>query len=69
MMCADDIVICNESREQVEGNLERWRYALESRGLIVSCSKTEFMCLNERDSNGTVSLQEVEIKQVEELST
>ncbi|KAK3565386.1 hypothetical protein QTP86_007665 [Hemibagrus guttatus] len=33
MMLADDIVICSESREQVEENLERWRIALERRGM------------------------------------
>ncbi|KAK3566616.1 hypothetical protein QTP86_001541 [Hemibagrus guttatus] len=41
MMFADDIVICSESREHLEENLERWRFALERRGMKVSCSKTE----------------------------
>ncbi|KAK3543099.1 hypothetical protein QTP70_010645 [Hemibagrus guttatus] len=62
MMFADDIVICSESREQVEENLERWRFALERRGMKVSGSKTEYMCVNEREGSGTVRLQGEEVK-------
>ncbi|KAK3574504.1 hypothetical protein QTP86_008568 [Hemibagrus guttatus] len=62
MMFADDIVICSESREQVEENLERWRFALERRGMKVIRSKTEYMCVNEREGSGTVRLQGEEVK-------
>ncbi|KAK3525918.1 hypothetical protein QTP70_010973 [Hemibagrus guttatus] len=67
MMFADDIVICSESREQVEQNLERWRFALERRGMKVSRSKTEYMCVNERKGSGTVRLQGEEVKKVQEF--
>ncbi|KAK3562756.1 hypothetical protein QTP86_006962 [Hemibagrus guttatus] len=67
MMFADDIVICSESREQVEENLERWRFALERRGMKVSRSKTEYMCVNEREGSGTVRLQGEEVKKVHEF--
>ncbi|KAK3549965.1 hypothetical protein QTP86_016861 [Hemibagrus guttatus] len=67
MMFADDIVIWSESREQVEENLERWRFALERRGMKVSHSKTEYMCVNEREGSGTVRLQGEEVKKVQEF--
>ncbi|KAK3519762.1 hypothetical protein QTP70_003903 [Hemibagrus guttatus] len=67
MMFADDIVICSESREQVEENLERWRFALERRGMKVSRSKTEYMCVNEREGSGIVRLQGEEVKKVQEF--
>ncbi|KAK3528823.1 hypothetical protein QTP70_011718 [Hemibagrus guttatus] len=67
MMFADDIVICSESREQVEENLERWRFALERRGMKVSRSKTEYMCVNEREGSGTVRLKGEEVKKVQEF--
>ncbi|KAK3526994.1 hypothetical protein QTP86_006135 [Hemibagrus guttatus] len=67
MMFADDIVICSESREQVEENLERWRFALERRGMKVSGSKTEYMCVNEREGSGTVRLHGEEVKKVQEF--
>ncbi|KAK3530016.1 hypothetical protein QTP86_009917 [Hemibagrus guttatus] len=67
MMFADDIVICSESREQVQENLERWRFALERRGMKVSRSKTEYMCVNEREGSGTVRLQGEKMKKVQEF--
>ncbi|KAK3562891.1 hypothetical protein QTP86_011127 [Hemibagrus guttatus] len=59
--------IPSESREQVEENLERWRFALERRGMKVSRSKSEYMCVNEREGSGTVRLQGEEVKKVQEL--
>ncbi|MCJ8729445.1 hypothetical protein PDJAM_G00106430 [Pangasius djambal] len=67
MMFAIDIVICSESREQVEENLERWRFSLERRGMKVSRSKTEYMCVYEREGSGTVRLQGEEVKKVHEF--
>ncbi|KAK3569731.1 hypothetical protein QTP86_004055 [Hemibagrus guttatus] len=67
IMFADDIVICSESREQVEENLERWRFVLERRRMKVSRSKTEYMCVNEREGSGTVRLQGEEVKKVQEF--
>ena len=67
MMFADDIVICSERKEQVERSLERWRYALERRGMKVSRSKTEYMCVNERGDGETVELQGVEVPKVKEF--
>ena len=47
-MFADDINICERSREQSEAKLA----ALEKRGLRISKSKTEHLRLN-ADTNGT----------------
>ena len=58
MMFADDIVICSESKERVEEKLERWIYALERRGMKVNRRKTEYMCVNERQVNVTVKMQD-----------
>ncbi|KAK3544372.1 hypothetical protein QTP86_010153 [Hemibagrus guttatus] len=57
MMFADDIVICSESREQVEENLERWRFALERRGMKVSCSKTEYIMVAMLGTNLSIPLK------------
>ena len=44
IMFADDSVIYCESRQQMEQNLERWRYVLERKRMKVTCSKTEYVC-------------------------
>ena len=64
MVLTDDIVICSESKQQVERSLERWRYALERRGMKVSRRKTQYMCVNERGDGETVLLQGVEVPKV-----
>ena len=69
MMFADDIVICSESKEQVEDKLESWIYALERRGMEGNRRKTEYMCVNEtKDTgSGTVKMQGEEVAKVEDL--
>lgn len=40
----------------------------ERRGMKVICSKTEYMCINKREANGTVRLQEKRWKRYMSLS-
>ena len=53
----------------MEASLERWRHALEGRGMRVSRSKTEYMCVNEMEGGGTMRLQGVEVAKVNEFNT
>ena len=46
MLFADDIVICEETKEEVEQRLECWRFASERKGMKVSRPKTEYLCIN-----------------------
>ncbi|KAI5624278.1 hypothetical protein C0J50_16171 [Silurus asotus] len=50
--------------EQVKKSLERWRCVLERRGMKVSRSKSEYMCVNKRKSSGVVRLQGEEVEKV-----
>ncbi|KAI5621482.1 hypothetical protein C0J50_18891 [Silurus asotus] len=51
--------------EEVEKILQRWRYMLERRGMKVS--RTEYMCVNEREGSGGVRLQGEEVEKVEKV--
>ena len=41
MLFADDLVLCENTREEAEEQLELWRNAIENKGLRVSRSKKE----------------------------
>ncbi|KAM2797605.1 hypothetical protein COP1_002656 [Malus domestica] len=43
MLFADDIVLIDETQEGVNAKLNLWRDVLESKGLRLSRSKTEYM--------------------------
>ena len=43
MLFADDLVLCENTREQAEEQLELWRKAIENKGMRVSRSKTEYL--------------------------
>ena len=63
MLFADDIVICKETREEVPQRLESWRYALKKRGMKVSRSKTEYLCINGNDKE-TVKMEDTKVQRV-----
>ena len=67
MLFADDIVICEETREEVEQRLESWKYALERRGMKVSRSKTEYLCINGGNDDETVKMEDAKVPRVKEF--
>lgn len=49
VMSPNNIVLCSESRELMDESLVRWKCALKRKEVKVSKSKTEYMCMNERE--------------------
>ena len=67
MLFADHIVICKETREEVERKLESWRYEMERREMKVSRSKTEYLCVNGGNDDETVKMEDTKVSRVKEF--
>ena len=67
MLFADDIVICEETRKEVERRLECWRYALEKRAMKVSRSKTKYLWVNGGNDEETVKMEDTKVPRVKEF--
>ena len=61
MLFADDIVICEETREEVERRLESWKYALERRRM------NEYLCINGGNDDETVKMEDAKVPRVKEF--
>ena len=67
MLFADDIVICEETREELKGRLECWRYALERKEIKVSTSKTEHLCVNRGNDKETVNMDDTKVPRLKKF--
>ena len=67
MLFADDIVICEETREEVERRLESCRYALERRGMKISWTKIEYLCINRGNDKETLKMEDTKVQRVKEF--
>ena len=67
MLFADDILICEETKEEVEQRLEYWIYALERRGMKVNRSKTEYLCINGGNDKEKMKIEDTKLPRVKEF--
>ena len=67
MLFADDILICKETREEVERRLECWRYALERRGMKLSRSTTKYLYINGGNDDETAKMENTKIPRVKKF--
>ena len=66
-MFADDIVICEETRKEVERRLESWRYALERKEIKVRRSKIKYLSINGRNNDETVKMEDTKMPRVKKF--
>ena len=64
MLFADDILICEETREEVEQRLESRRCALERREMKISRSKTKYLCINGGNDNEIINMEVIKVPRV-----
>ena len=67
MLFVDDIVICEETREEVKQRVEWWRHTLQRRGMKVSRSKTEYLCVNGGNDDKTVKMEDTKVPRAKEF--
>ena len=70
MLFADDIMICEETRKEVDQRQEcvgLWKYVLERRGMKVSRSKTEYLWVNGGNDDETVKMEDKTVPRVKEF--
>ena len=67
MLFADDIVIFEETREELEQRIECWRFAFERIGMKVSRSKAEYLCINGGNDDKTVKMEDAKVPRVKEF--
>ena len=67
MLFAVDIVICEETRKEVEQRIECWRYAVERRRMKVSRSKTKYLCINGENEKEAVKTEDTKVLRVKEF--
>ena len=60
-------MIYKETRKEVEWRLESWRYALKRRGMKVSRSKTEYLCINGGNDDETVKMEDTKVPRIKEF--
>ena len=51
----------------MEQRLESWSYTLERRGINISWSKTEYLCVNGRNNDKTVKIEHTKVPRVKKF--